>query len=39
LTGHLSLVVVLHLESPVLCRHDRVRLHPLQALKNTSIGP
>jgi hypothetical protein len=33
LAVHLSLLVVSHLESPVLCRHDRLRLHPLQALK------
>lgn len=34
LSIHLSLVVVLHPESPVLCRPERTRLHPLQALKN-----
>jgi hypothetical protein len=37
LAVHLLLLVVLsHLESPVLGRHDRTRLHPWQALKNTT---
>jgi len=34
---HLSLVVVSHLGSPVLYRHNRLRLHPLQALKNITV--
>ena len=34
LSVHLSLAVVSHLESLVLCKHDRTRLHILQALKN-----
>jgi len=30
---HLPMAVVAHLESPVLCRHNRPRLHPSQALE------